>query len=171
MVAKTSKEKHKKKHSENSSLKATNIASPTLLRRLAAIFYDALLFFAIAFCLTALTIYTKERFFSPSQVGTPALSGTSSHLLQFILSLSLYFFYVYFWTKQGQTLGMQTWKIKLLANTSAGKIDTKAASIRFFVAILSFSCFGLGYLWVLIDKEKRTWHCIASNTHLERVDI
>jgi uncharacterized RDD family membrane protein YckC len=42
----------------------------------------------------------------------------------------------------------------------------RQALIRFLVAILSWGACGLGVLWILVDKDKRTWHDRASGTRV-----
>ena len=71
-------------------------------------------------------------------------------------------FYSYFWIKnQGQTLGMQAWRIKLV--TAENKNITLKDSIkRCFFSIILFP----GYLWILIDKDKLSWADILSNTKI-----
>jgi uncharacterized RDD family membrane protein YckC len=39
---------------------------------------------------------------------------------------------------------------------------------RYAVATVSLAAFGLGFLWSLFDRERRTWHDLASHTKLVR---
>jgi uncharacterized RDD family membrane protein YckC len=65
---------------------------------------------------------------------------------------------------------MKTWRIQLQSydpeNNSYGQIDWKIATIRFFSAIVSWSVFGLGFLWAIFDKKNRCWHDLISKTVL-----
>ena len=45
-----------------------------------------------------------------------------------------------------------------------------ALALRYAVATLSLAAGGLGFLWSLIDRERRTWHDLASGTVLVRLD-
>lgn len=74
-------------------------------------------------------------------------------------------FHLYFWTHGGQTLGMKTWKTRLVS-TEGGKVSLQQALIRYAVALVSLAALGIGYGWSLFDAEKRTWHDIASHTKL-----
>ena len=74
-------------------------------------------------------------------------------------------FFSWFWIKNGQTLGMQAWRIKLIS-TDGKNIDLKQASIRLLAAIVSAGVFGLGYLWILLEAKNRSWHDIISKTRL-----
>ena len=79
-------------------------------------------------------------------------------------SCSAFFgFFAKFWTHNGQTLGMQVWGIRI-QNKDGSAIDLWQALLRFLLAILSWLCLGLGFLWMLWDKEKRTWHDIYSES-------
>ncbi len=70
---------------------------------------------------------------------------------------SLFAFFAKFWTHNGQTLGMQVWG---RAHPESRRLGGQpvAGLLRFVVAIGSWLCFGLGFLWMLWDKDKRTWH-------------
>lgn len=61
------------------------------------------------------------------------------------------------------TLGMQAWRLRV--QTLEGcPLTVKQSLIRCAVAWLSLLALGLGYLWVLFDKQRRSWPDIASNT-------
>jgi uncharacterized RDD family membrane protein YckC len=131
------------------------ISKPGFLRRLAAILYDSLLLIAVLFIATALLLplnageaFTAQQFFFP-----------------LYLLLVSFLFYAWFWTHGGQTLGLRAWKIKVLT-LDRKPISWKQASLRFMVAILSWGFCGLGFLWILIDKNQRSWHDHLSKTAL-----
>lgn len=128
----------------------------SLLRRLAAMIYDALLVGALLFLATIPFIAARGG--EPVEIG-------DNKLYQAVLALVIYVFFVGFWTKSGRTLGMQSWGLQL--QTSEGRIPTlTTASVRFFAALLSWAPAGLGFLWQLWDKDKLTWHDRISGTHL-----
>lgn len=73
------------------------------------------------------------------------------------------------WRYGGQTLGMRPWRLKVLG--ADGRIaPTRALVLRFAVATLSLAAGGLGFLWSLFDRERRSWHDLASGTVLVRLD-
>lgn len=129
-----------------------------LFRRLFAIFYDWFLLLALLFTTTAI--------FNALNHGIAIESG---HILyiprNIILLLITFFFFTWFWTRGGQTLGLKTWKCRV-SSISGGNISWQQASIRFFIAIISISAFGIGFLWSLFNKDRKTWHDIASKTQL-----
>jgi uncharacterized RDD family membrane protein YckC len=126
---------------------------PSLVRHLAAVFYDFSLLTALLFFATALLL--------------PFNSGEAFSSRQFFYPLYLlvvsFFFYGWFWTHGGQTLGLKAWKIRVVSDN--GKtISWRQAFIRFIVSILSWFFLGLGFLWVFFDKQRRTWHDILSKS-------
>ncbi|QLF92435.1 RDD family protein [Pseudomonas sp. ABC1] len=140
--------------------------SAGLLRRLAAIFYDSLLSIALMIVVTLCyqqvilrLIYGSEKLQAIAESGGLDIDPLLSTLLLF----SLFGFFAKFWTHNGQTLGMQVWGIRV-ENTDGSAIDLWQALLRFLIAILSWLALGLGFWWSLIDKQKRTWHDIYSET-------
>jgi len=99
----------------------------------------------------------------------PLNGGEAFSAQQFFFPLYLllvsFFFYAWFWTHGGQTLGLRAWKIKVLT-LDMKPISWKQALLRFMVAIVSWGFFGLGFLWILIDKNQRSWHDHLSQTAL-----
>lgn len=139
-----------------------------LIRRLAAIFYDFLLCVALVMVVTLIyqqgllrLIYGSEQLMAMSQAG--ALDRDP--LLASLALLSLFGFFAKFWTHNGQTLGMQAWGLRI-QNADGTAIDLWQALLRFVVAIGSWLFAGLGFLWMLWDKQGRTWHDAYSNSRV-----
>ncbi|MDX5378684.1 MAG: RDD family protein, partial [Halomonas sp.] len=65
----------------------------------------------------------------------------------------------------GMTLGMQAWRLRVQTR-SGNAITLRQSLVRYLVAWLSLAAFGLGYLWVLFDTERRSWPDIASDTRV-----
>ena len=141
----------------------TELRYAGLFRRLFAIFYDSFLLLAILFMVSAIaTIVNNGKAIEPGDAIYPIF-------VILIFSLS-YLYFAWFWIHGGQSLGMKTWRIQLLScdpeKNSNRPIDWKIAAIRFFSAIVSWSVFGLGFLWALFDKKNRCWHDLISKTVL-----
>ncbi len=51
-----------------------------------------------------------------------------------------------------------------------GPIGNGRGFIRNLVRVLSWFVFGLGYLWMLWDREKQTWHDKAAGTVVVPID-
>ncbi len=129
-------------------------------RRLAAMFYDFLLCVAMVMVVTLIyqqgilrLIYGGEALMALSEAG--ALDRDP--ILASLLLLCLFGFFAKFWTHNGQTLGMQVWRVRI-QNADGSAIDLWQALLRFFIAAASLLLGGLGYLWMLWDKDKVTWH-------------
>ena len=59
---------------------------------------------------------------------------------------------------RGQTIGKMAVGIRVFDLARGGPIGYGRAFIRYLGRYLSFFVFLLGYLWMLWDKEKQTWH-------------
>lgn len=129
--------------------------------RLLAALYDAFPLLAIWFATAALVLLARG--------GEPVTPGSVGSLLE--LGLMLLAGFGYFglsWRRGGQTLGMRAWKLRLVA-TRGGAPTWSALALRYAIAGLSLAAFGLGFLWSLVDPERRTWHDLASGTRLLRL--
>ena len=127
-----------------------------LLRRLAAILYDALLVGALLFLATVPFIAVRGG--EPVEIGDNAV-------YRVVLVLVIYAFFVGFWTRSGRTLGMQSWGLQL-ETMDGGKPTLATCSVRFIAAIISWAPCGLGFLWQLWDRDRLTWHDRISGTHI-----
>jgi uncharacterized RDD family membrane protein YckC len=58
----------------------------------------------------------------------------------------------------GQTLGKRALGIRVIGINDGASIGYGRALIRYLGRIVSSLVFLLGYLWMLWDKEKQTWH-------------
>ena len=139
-----------------------------LIRRLAALFYDFLLCVALVMVVTLIyqqgvlrLIYGGETLMAMSQAG----QLDRDPILASLVLLSLFAFFAKFWTHNGQTLGMQAWGLRV-QNADGRAIDLWQALLRFVVAIGSWLILGLGFLWILWDKQKRSWHDIYSDSRI-----
>jgi uncharacterized RDD family membrane protein YckC len=129
---------------------------PGFFRRLAAQIYDLLLLIALLFLATALLLpFTTGEAVSPNQ----------TLIYRVYLLVISFFFYGWFWTHGGQTLGLRAWKIKVLT-LDQKPVNWNQAWLRFVTAMISWAFFGLGFLWILIDKNRRSWHDHLSKTAL-----
>jgi uncharacterized RDD family membrane protein YckC len=132
------------------------LQNTNLNRRIAAMLYDALLVLALLFMATLPFIALRG--------GAPVEPGENV-IYRGVLALVIYAFFAGFWTRNGRTLGMQSWRLQL--ESMDGQRPTLAVStIRFFAAILSWLPLGLGFLWQLWDKDRLTWHDRISKTHI-----
>ena len=130
--------------------------SPGLLRRLGAMAYDALLLLALLMLLSYPYVWLTGGV-------RPGLLVKTLYQL-YLLAIG-FFFYAGFWTHGGQTLGMRTWRMKLV-RSDGGPITWAVALKRFGYALLSLLCLGMGFLWAIFDQDKLAWHDRWSGTRL-----
>nr|MBF0683413.1 RDD family protein [Pseudomonas sp.] len=142
-----------------------------LFRRLAAMFYDLLLSIALMMVVTLLyqqvvlrLLYGSEQLKALAEAGRLDIDPVLATLLLF----SLFGFFAKFWTHTGQTLGMQVWGVRI-QNADGSAIDLWQALLRFLVAMVSWLSLGLGYWWMLWDKQGRTWHDTYSESQVVRL--
>ena len=131
-----------------------------LLRRLGALLYDGLLLLAVLMIATAL--------FLPL-TGGEAIDPRANPLLEWVyrtvLLLLIVGFFGVFWTRRGQTLGMASWRLRV--EREDGALLTWADTVRrLAAAVLAWLPLGLGYLWILVDADRRAWHDRLSGTRV-----
>ncbi|NQX88636.1 MAG: RDD family protein [Halioglobus sp.] len=131
--------------------------SPSLLRRLSALIYDTLLVIALVMVINGLALAVVSQISEQDVLSPP--------LVQCLTALTISGFFCVFWITNGQTLGMQAWRIQLVDFEGHRPNMTKAL-IRCVGATISAGCLGLGYLWCLVDRNKRYWHDYLSHTEL-----
>jgi uncharacterized RDD family membrane protein YckC len=128
-----------------------------LLRRLAALMYDSILLGGVLFVATAVLLpFHQGEAFQPNHV---LYSG-------YLLGVGFVFF-GWFWTHDGQTLGMRTWKIRV-CRMDNGRLSWSQAGMRYLFAWVSLCLLGLGYLWILFNSEGRGWHDLVSGSKVIR---
>lgn len=67
-------------------------------------------------------------------------------------------YFVWYWTRSGQTLAMQTWQLKVVTVEYGKEPDFKSALLRYCLAWPSVLLGGLGLLWALIDRDRQFLH-------------
>ena len=123
--------------------------------RLLAMLYDALVLLA-AWVLTVVLLVGATG---------AVVAGLG---LQLLLLVEAYAFFVFFWTRRRQTLGMLAWRLRLTDGDAP--VSLRQAHLRMVGGILSLACLGLGHLWMLVDRQGRTWPDILSASSIERTD-
>ena len=126
------------------------------LKRVLALVYDSLLIGAIVLVLSLLLVFVNG--------GYPESGSFVSFIQFFILIFAGPIFYSYFWiANKGQTTGMQAWKIQLVTIDET-ELNIKKTMLRCLISTISFACFGMGYLWILYDKDNLSWSDILTKT-------
>ena len=117
--------------------------SPGLPRRLAALLYDLLIWMGIL--LLAVTIVVVP-------LGMMGINTPGSHwAFQLYLLLVILGFQSYFWI-MGQTIGMRTWRIRMIREDGESLTPLDALK-RFALVMITCAPAGLGLWWVLFDRD------------------
>ncbi|AZQ85653.1 RDD family protein [Colwellia sp. Arc7-635] len=127
-------------------------------RRMASWLYDALI--AIAVYMTAgaasfLIISLLVHFGAFDLQGYEHLSDAITNTYWLLLPNELWklawvaFFFIWFWSKSGQTLGMKAWRLKV--QNQDGSLMTKTTAIKRLLPTL----LGLGNFAVLVDRKNK----------------
>ena len=135
---------------------ALSARAPALARRLASALYDLLLTVALAIFVT----------FPFLAVFGDSTQGWRRHALQAWVLVAIGAYYVWFWTRGGQTLPMKTWRIRLVRAEGGGPVHAGRALHRYALALLGTLAVGLGFAWALVDRDRQFLHDRLAGTAL-----
>jgi len=169
-----------------------SLKPPGLFRRLASGFYDALILIAIWILATFLVMpFTRNRGFESFY----AHFNSIKLLYQLGLLALGYAFFGGFWTHGGQTVGMRTWRLRVVRLDGA-PLDWYRALLRYLAmlipwlllllgsellitpaqsqdalasrvaAMLIFLLALCGFLWPALDRQRLAWHDRLAGTRL-----
>ena len=148
-------------------------------KRIVVLIYDALL-------LVGVTLVGYMLIFSILSVlpnsFEQSIAGKALKLV-YLIGVS-FSFYAWFWTHGGQTLGMKVWNLYLI--DAHGKfLSWPQAAFRYCLAILSWAgiagilwaagidrwylTIGLGFSWIIIDRNNLAWHDVLSGTKIVQI--
>ena len=97
--------------------------------------------------------------------GLALVSETLAVIAYLVAIVALHGYYVYFeGGPTGQTLGKKALNIRVYDLKQGGSIGYGRAFLRLIGRNVSFIVIFLGYLWMLWDKEKQTWHDKGANS-------
>lgn len=133
-----------------------NLISPGISRRLASMCYETLLLVG----LLVVTLIAPHAL-----IGAFVLRAASAPFLWTHLFVVLLGYFVFFWSKGGQTLAMKTWHIRLLSH-SGMPVRPKQALLRFVLCWPSLFLFGAGIIWALVDRDGQFLHDRMAGTRL-----
>jgi uncharacterized RDD family membrane protein YckC len=90
-------------------------------------------------------------------------SSTTAQAIEKIITSSVYLlifavYYIFFIGSKGQTLGKMAMKIKVVKIGTTAVPGYTKAFLREVIGKFLSSFFLLGYLWMLWDSKKQTWH-------------
>ena len=133
---------------------------PSIRRRLASMLYESFLLLgvlSVAFVVPHLLIGLISKVAAP---------GPMLWLHVFVV---LYAYFGWLWKRSGQTLAMQTWKIRLVS-TRGEPLTQRQIILRYLLAWPSLLACGIGILWALVDRDRQFLHDRLAGTRLIKVD-
>ncbi|MBK7364575.1 MAG: RDD family protein [Nitrosomonas sp.] len=121
--------------------------------------YDFLLLLAIWFVASLIFIVivqdTSFTYFRP--------------IYQFYSLSIIGIYFIWFWTHGGQTLAMQTWKIRVVSKDGKA-LTIKQAISRYLFAVIGITSFGFGIIWALFDRDRQFLHDRLAGTRIVKVE-
>lgn len=129
--------------------------TPTIRRRLASMVYDGLLLLAViffGFLVPNVVLGVAARIVLPGGI----------ELFHFLFVIGIYF--VWFWRRDGRTLAMKTWRIKLVA-ADGSRPGLDQLILRIMLAGPSILLV-FGLLWALVDRDRQFLHDRLCGTRL-----
>jgi uncharacterized RDD family membrane protein YckC len=129
-----------------------------LSRRFLSLFYEAL-------ALAALVWAAASLYFGAEQVlRVPHVRV----LYQAYLVVVMGIYFVWQWTRGGQTLAMKAWRLKV--QRSDGSAATLPQCIaRYALALVGTTALGITYLWAVLDSERAFLHDRLAGTRIVRL--
>lgn len=126
-------------------------------RRISSWVYDLLISVAVYMIAGAVSFFLISLALNYGLIGMGGFTHVSDRISEtpWLLALNelwkmywLGFFFIYFWTKSGQTIGMKAWRLRV-QNQDGSLMNKPTAIRRLFVTFL-----GLGNFLVIFDRNK-----------------
>lgn len=147
-----------------STANPTEYSTPSLMRRFAAMGYDSLLLMAISILYSAITTGINVAINGVPATGERISWGNLGGVVFIGWLFSIGYFFCYFWHKSGQTLGMKTWRIKIVNDDDLNCPSYTRCIVRFLCAPFSLCLLGAGYWLMYTNAERQTLHDKISRT-------
>jgi uncharacterized RDD family membrane protein YckC len=128
---------------------------PGIGRRVLAMFYELLVVFAIAF-FAGLAFYGAAN---------GRLAGVTRHVFQLYLFLVIGCYFISCWLRGGQTLPMQTWKLRVI-RADGRPVGVGRALLRYALAWPSLLFLAGGIFWALVDRDRQFLHDRLAGTRI-----
>ncbi|WP_343034674.1 RDD family protein [Alteromonas ponticola] len=141
-----------------SEVQPNNLKRASFFKRLLAMIYDTLVATAVGMCAAMVIIVTLVVLFhngvlDMGDYAQPADAIQASWQIKLIVQIWvvgwIVGFFLWFWKRGGQTIGMRAWRLKIY-NTQ----DTPITWTRLVLRLIA-SLGGLGTFWVLLDYKNK----------------
>ena len=131
-----------------------------LIRRFGAMFYDAILLVTVLFFASLVVVL-------PFKI---TIEHSAYPLFVLYIYMVGFVFFGWFWTHGGQTLGLKTWKTKLISDIHPN-VTWKQAFVRYLASLVCWLSLGIGFLWCYTNKDRLAWNDLMSKTRLSRINV
>jgi uncharacterized RDD family membrane protein YckC len=131
------------------------VGTAGLARRGLSLLYEALLLVAVL--LVAM--------FPAVALTDPLDPWTRRHLIQLYLLVVSGVYFVWQWTRGGQTLAMRTWRLRLVTRSGA-RLRWPQALCRYLLALAGLAALGIGFLWAIADRDRQFLHDRLAGTRI-----
>ena len=132
----------------------------SLARRLLSLLYDALLLAAVLWCAAI-----------PLELVLAALNAP--HVRPFFQAYLVVVSAVYFvwqWTRGGQTLAMKTWRLRLV-DAAGGALTVRQSLLRYIAAFAGLALAGIGFVWAIFDRDGQFLHDRIAQTRIVQAPL
>ena len=133
----------------------TSSGIPKLWQRLLCLLYDFLLLFAV--------IFMASLVFVPLFSSIDPLYFKPFYQCYLLTIRGVYF--IWFWTHGGQTLAMQTWKLRIV-DSKGQSITKKQAITRYLLALVLYPFFFITLIWMFFDRDRQFLHDRIAGTRI-----
>lgn len=130
------------------------LSTAPLWKRLAALFYDGLLVFALLMVAIAVAFWLKGGGIAPRDP-----------FFRLYLLMVMALFFCGFWVAGGQTLGMRSWQLRVQRRDGRA-LGWWQALWRFALAVPAVGLAGIGLWWMLLDPQGLALHDRLSGTRV-----
>jgi uncharacterized RDD family membrane protein YckC len=134
--------------------------APIFWRRLLSMIYESLILIAVLFIASFIFHLVFQD--------TSSILFRPAFQLYLLLIAGIYF--TWFWTHGGQTLPMQTWKLRVISSDGQ-PLFLKQALARYLFAVIGIFLLGCGILWALIDRDGLFLHDRLAGTRIVNVKV
>ena len=126
------------------------------LKRIAASIYDLFLLLGVWFAVGSLAVWINGGIIEAKWIGP------------FLVLVSTWIFYGYFWTHGGKTLGMAVWKFEIYS-IDENKINFQKVSIRFFSNVITVLLGGTPLILMYFSKNNLSLSDYLSKTSYKKI--
>jgi uncharacterized RDD family membrane protein YckC len=134
--------------------------APVFWRRLLSMIYESLILIAVLFIASFIFHLVFQD--------TSSILFRPAFQLYLLLIAGIYF--TWFWTHGGQTLPMQTWKLRVISSDGQ-RLCLKQALARYLFAVIGILFLGCGIFWALIDRDGLFLHDRLAGTRIVNVKV